>query len=356
MAELDQITAATRRYIRKTPTLIDNIFQNDPFIAYLKENCTEPYDGGRQIDEPFVYDGLVGGPYHKGKQFDISQRQIEQNGQFNPKFWQTGITLYKEDVQVINKGDAAAFKLIESRTEAAYMSIGAHQSIGLYLNGINANYTPNWNGLAEALNDNATASFDGNTYPQYGTITRGGAVGAALNSIPVNVGGLIEYNTLTETHSAACYGAIEPNIGLTTPLCYDYIREKFQTQQRFSDTPDATLGFRGMNFQGAILMKSRYCPGTFISGTNDPIAVTMISEMSLGAVVAYPTMTAESLFWLNARKPYITFYMSTDPEYAYGFTGFKPAQGNTSIVGQVLMAGALTLTPRYHKQLYGITG
>ncbi len=53
MAELDQITVATHRYIRKTPKLIDLIFQNDPLLAYLKLNVREDYDGGRFIGENF---------------------------------------------------------------------------------------------------------------------------------------------------------------------------------------------------------------------------------------------------------------------------------------------------------------
>ena len=103
-------------------------------------------------------------------------------------------------------------------------------------------------------------------------------------------------------------------------------------------------------------MKSRYAPGTAISAASDPIAVGFLEESSGGVVTAYPTMTSETLFWLNARKPYANLYVSTDPEYAYGFTGFKPSQGNTEIAGQVLYAGALTFAPRYHKQMYGITG
>jgi hypothetical protein len=158
------------------------------------------------------------------------------------------VTLSKEDIQVINKGPNAAFKLIESRMTNAYMTIGAQMAIGLYLNGINAGYVANWNGLPEALNDNTTASWDGNTYGTYGTITRGGAVGNALNSAPINVNGPIEYNTLEESYSDACFGNIEPNVGVTTPLCFSYIKEKFQTQQRFNDTQDPKIGFTGLKF------------------------------------------------------------------------------------------------------------
>lgn len=356
MAELDQITVATHRYIRKTPKLIDFWSQNDPLLAYLRLNVREDYDGGRYIAENFTYATMIGGSYLKGKEFNITEKQVEQQLQFTPKFFEVSVPLLKEDIQVINTGPNAAFKLIESRITNAYMTIGAHMAIGLYLNGQNANYTPNWNGLPEALNDNSTASWDGNTYATYGTITRGGAVGVALNSIPTNVGGTIEYNTLEETYGTACYGAIEPNLGITTVLGYSYIKEKFQTQQRFQDTQDPKIGFNGMKFNNAILMKSRYCPGTYISAAGDPAAVSYMTEMSNGAVVVYPTVAAETLWWLNAKKPYINMYVSTDPEYKFGFTGFKPSQGNTKVVGQVLFSGAVTFAPRYHKQLYGITG
>ena len=356
MAELDQITVATHRFIRKTPKLIDMVFQNDPTLAYLKLNVREDFDGGRFIGENFYYNGLIGGSYLQGKEFDITEPQVEQQLQFNVKFFQVNVTLSKEDIQVINKGPNAAFKLIESRMTNAYMTIGAHMAIGLFLNGINANYTPNWNGLPEALNDNSTASYDGNTYSTYGTITRGGAVGSVLNSIPVNVGGTIEYNTLEETFSAASYGAIEPNLGVTTVLGYSYIKEKFQTQQRFNEIQDPKIGFNGLKFNTATLMKSRYCPGTYISGTGDPVATTYIKQMSNGALLVYPTVAAETLWWLNARKPYANMYISNDAEFGLGFTGFKPGQGNTKVAGQVLFAGAVTFAPRYHKQLYGITG
>jgi hypothetical protein len=66
-----------------------------------------------------------------------------------------------EDIKVLNKGPRAAFKLIDGRMTNAYMTMGAQMSILQYLNGQNAGYTSNFNGFAEALNDNSTASFDG---------------------------------------------------------------------------------------------------------------------------------------------------------------------------------------------------
>ncbi len=248
MAELNQIDVATKRFLRKSPDLIDMWSQQGPLVAFLKKNVQENYDGGRAIFENFTYKPMIGGAYAQGKEFNTDMIQVEQALQFNVKFFQVGISMTKEDVQVINKGPNACFKLIESRMQTAYSTIGQHLEIGMFLNGQAANYTTNFNGLAEALNDNSTASFDGSTYATYGTITRGGTTGTALNSIPINVAGTIEYNTLEENYSAASLGNgdWEPNVILTTFLGFSYIKEKFQPQQQFGPSQDLTTGINGL--------------------------------------------------------------------------------------------------------------
>jgi len=367
MAELDQINVATERYIRENPALVDDVFQNDPLLAYLKLNTREEFEGGTLIQEGFQYDSLIGGFYGKGKQFDITEKQVEQAFQLLPKFLEVNVTLAKEDIQVFNKGPKAAFRLVDSRMTNAYMTAGAFLAIGQYLNG-QGNFVQNVNGFAEILNDGTTAGWDGATYGTYGGITRGGQVGKALNSVPFNVNGPIEYNVLEETYGNATYGNVEPNLGVTTVLGYSFVKEKFQTQQRFNDTQDPAIGFNGMKFNSATIIKSRYAPGTGSGGAGasdgvgtagtdaNKVAVTFINQTTNGAVAAYPTVTNETFWWINARKPYLNFYVSDDPEYAFGFTGFKPAQGNTKIVGQVLVACNLTAHPRYHKQLFAING
>ena len=368
MADLDQITVATKRFVRETPKLIDMVFQEGPLAAYAKTTARETYTGGRFIGENFWYNGLIGGPYAKGQEFDITEPQVEQELQFNPKFFEVNITMAKEDVQVINKGPNMIFSLVKSRMENAYATMGAYLEIAMYLPGLNANYTKNFDGLPEALNDGSTVSWNNVAYTTYGAITRGGSVGTTLNSVPTDVNGTIQYNTLENTYGSASFGTKEPNLGCTTQFGYSFIKEKFQTQQRFNDTQDPKIGFNGLKFNSATIIKSRYAPGAYLygsSGTADPVAVQFIKTMSGGALTAYPTPVGgypaagsynETLFWINGNKPYMNFYISDDPEYGFGFTGFKPAQGNTKIAGQVLFAGAVTWAPRYHQQLYQITG
>ena len=87
MAELDQLNVATHRYIRDNPALVDDVFQADPLLAYLKLNVRDSFSGGTLIQEGFYYDGMIGGPYGKGQEFDITEKQVEQAMQFNMKFW-----------------------------------------------------------------------------------------------------------------------------------------------------------------------------------------------------------------------------------------------------------------------------
>jgi len=87
MAELDQLNVATERFIQDTPALVDNVFQADPLLAYLKLNVRDDFDGGTLIQEGFYFDGLIGGPYGKGQEFNISEKQVEQAYQLNMKLW-----------------------------------------------------------------------------------------------------------------------------------------------------------------------------------------------------------------------------------------------------------------------------
>ena len=361
MAELDQINVSTHRYIRENPALVDNYFQADPFLAYCKLNIREEWGGGSLIQEGFFFSNLIGGPVGKGQEFDITEKQVEQACQFVPKIEEVNVTMSKEDLQVFNTGPNAAFRLIDDRMTNAYMTMGANCAIGLYLNG-QGSYVKNLNGLAEIINDGTVASWDNSTYATYGGITRGGQVGATLNSTPTNVNGTIQYTTLEETYGNASFGNAEPNLGVTTVKGYSYIKERFQTQQRFNDTQDPAIGFNGLKFNSATLIKSRYVPGSDIATagtTSNLTAVSMLKVMSQGAIVAYPTLavpSSETLFWINARKPYLNMYISKDPEFGFGFTGFKPAQGNLKVAGQVLAALNVTAAPRFHAQVYGITG
>lgn len=364
---LDQINVTTRRYIRTNPGLVDNIFNQDPLNYFMRQSLREDFTGGSTINEDFLYASLIGGGYAKGKSFNITQRQTEQQLRFDLKFQQVSVPLFQEDIQVLNKGDLAAIKLLKARIDQGYMAMGAFVSIGTYLNGVNAGYTANPNGLAEILNNGTTQSWDGNTYALYGGLTRA-TYAPSLTTVPVDLaGGTIEYDTIDLGYNDAFYGSgdYEPNLMVTTPRGFSYCKSKFQTQQRFQDAKlEVGVGFRGLAFNGATMVASRYCPGSYITSlqtsAQDPVAVTYLTETSNGAVVTYPvgnlnpsSKPSETMFILNARKPFLNYYVSNDPQFGGGFRDFIPSANSTVIVGQVLLAHNMTAHPRYHKQIYG---
>lgn len=366
---LDQINVTTRQYIRTKPGLTDNVFNQDPLNFFLRQNLREDFTGGSFIAENFIYAPMIGGAYAKGKQFNVSMKQTMQSLWFDMRFTQVSVPLYQEDIRVLNKGPLAAIKLLKAKVDEAYMALGAFVSIAAYLPGTGAGWQFGPNGLAEALNDGATASWNGVLYPLYGGLTRA-TFAPALNSVPLPVVGAIEYDTIDQAYMSVFYGSgqYEPNLMVTTPLGFSYLKSKYQTQQRFNDvTLKVGVGFRGMEINGATIVASRYCPGSYITGpagagTADPVAVQYLSESSQGSgnpIAAYPVgslgVAGESLFILNARKPFLNYYVDSDALFGGGFRDFIPAGNNTILVGQVLLAHNLTVNPRYHRHIYGFT-
>lgn len=362
--DYNQINLATERFILDSPRILDNTFHKDPLIGYLRDTVEEQFTGGRRlVESDFEYDGEITGAYDPGDEFDMTERQAEQAFALPMQFYYANVSALLEDLEVFNKGPRLVYKFLTTRFARALKSIGAGAAISQYLNGSRAGYTRMITGLAEALNDGSTASWDGSTYAAYGDTTRGGTIGTALSSTPfVTASTTIMLKDLEDSYSQGMIGEgeEEENIGVTTYKGFSAIKSKFQSQQRFNDTQDPKLNFNGLKFNNAVLMRSRYCPGTVISGnqTNDVtrIANAFITKSSKGALTAYPTVTTEALWWLNVRRQYMRFLISNSKKFGFGFTGFKAAQGNNKVAGQVLASIQLFVrSPRNHVQVYGFT-
>lgn len=364
--DYNQINLSTERFILDSPRILDNTFHRDPLIGYLRDTVEEQFTGGRRmVESDFEYAPEIGGAYSIGEEFDLTELQAEQAFGLPMQFYYANVSANLEDLEVFNKGPRAVYKFLNTRFERALKTIGAHVAISQYLNGSRAGYTKLITGLAEALNNGAggTASWDGSTYAAYGDTTRGGTIGTALSSTPYVTGSTtIMLKDLEDSYSQAMIGEgeEEPNIGVTTYKGYSAIKSRFQSQQRFNDTQDPKLNFNGLKFNNATLMRSRYAPGTVISGnqTNDVtrVANPFLNKSSGGVVPVYPTVTTETLWWLNVRRPYMRFLISNSKKFGFGFTGFKAAQGNNKVAGQILASIQLFVrAPRNHAQVYGFT-
>lgn len=360
---LNMLEVTTRRYIDTQPKLRDLVFNKDPLMSFLDENCLDEVDGGSTWNDNIEYDVQDGGSYSKGQDMPADNRQIEQQLRFDPKYQTVLIPFYKEDIKVINNGPLAVVKLVEERVDSAYMQLGAQTALQLYFQGQSGSYVKLINGLLEALSDGTSAGWDGNTYPVYGTLTRSNYGGRMLAPAPTNFAGAgITLPGMETMYQAVNFGSgeYEPNIILTTAKGYGYIRNNYQTQQRFQNVSVAKGGFRGLEYNGAIIMASRYAPGSYLtasSGTNDRVATRYLTWTTGGAVTAYPTgslSTGESIWFMNARKPQIKYRISKNAPFngSLDDDGFIPSAGSTKIVGKILLAHNLTVLPGYHTYGY----
>jgi hypothetical protein len=364
MSAVDTLNNATRDYIDKNAkVLVDTVFQSS-YLAQMLRSKSRDYPGGTKITEHIVYAGSGGGPHRRGKTYTNSEKQTDQHLQFDPKFVQVPVTLDQIDIRVINQGPYKVYDILESKLSNAYLTMGAYMEIALYLAGSGASLSSNINGLAEICNDNSTSSFDGSTYSQYGELNRTDANwGNAIKGRITDVNGPITYETLESTYMRVKFGAVEPKLGQTTPIGISLIKNKFQTQQRFNEIQEPNLGFTGLKFNRAILVDSRYCPGSEIAG--DTIAQDFVTEASADdttPITTYPGSyavgtTDETLWWLNTEDQYLHLYISNDKIWGLGFSDFIPSQTSDQLVGRVRLGWQITSPgTRYHAQLKRIKG
>lgn len=366
---LIQELEATTKFYLWPKAVTDNFFRGAPFQAHLRQKALTTFPGGSDMRFSFIYAPMIGGAYLQGGNFNIAKPATITSAVFDPKFYEVNITEYLEQIRVQNVGPDAAFSLVENDLNNAMSTISAILAIANAQNGQTAARIAQVNGWAEAYNDGVTPSWDGNVYATYGKQTRNGAIAAALNSIPRWCGDAagnpapITYQILEETYQDACRHNVEPDLGVCNKRLYAGIKNRIQPQQRFAQEKDPVWGVTGMRMNNAMLMKDDYFP-SLAYGVNDPLIgnyLTSTFAVPAGASalsnlpVAQTVVTVGEVFvWFNVEKWLL--FVAKDPLFAFGFTGFKPAQDNTRVSGQVLaMTNLQCRAPWSGKQLYGLS-
>jgi hypothetical protein len=348
MAFLDPVnTIATKRIV---PGVTDLVFKSGPLMAFIRRNALQRYEGGPSWQENFMYGIQDVYPYAPGDTFTIQQRQVATGTTVTPRYYVVPVSAYIEKIKIEMNGPQAVFDYVDLLLQNAAMSMSAFLAVDLYKHGQNlgTDRSLRLNGLSEALSDGATASYDTNTYTTYLGLSRTtdpskDAIKSKMTGPAASVSGPISYPILEQAWNSVVVGQEIPDLIVTTNLGMSYIKMSFQSQQRFEGTTQ-DFGFQGIKFNGSTIMQDQYCPGSETPSTEET------SKLGMSAVAA-----GETLWILNTK--YFKFYVSTDPLFGFGFTGFLPAQNNSVVVGRYHFAGNFTCTaPRYSRVLHGITG
>jgi hypothetical protein len=366
----------------------DNYFLGSPLLAYVRDHCLVPFRGGSFMQNTFLYQPMLGDAYATGDTFNIQKQQTLAATRFDMKTYVVSVPEFLEDIEITNKGPLAVFSRVKSDLQNAIMTLNAKIAIAFNRHGQAAplgvadNRVKHINGWAEALNDGVTSSWDGNYFPYYGAQIRNGAIGAALNSTPVWMGdqlgnpGMITYAALEEMYqnasinSATPGGSGEPDLGACNKAAYAYAKERMQVQQRFEQERDPIWGMVGWRFNSAMILKDDYFPSskygkndTFLGNYLTAAFTSSPAPASSSGLPAAITVTPGEVFaFFNTRangkgddEKNLLFRVSDSALFGGGFTGFKPAQDSTKVVGQVLLGCNVEFPScRLHCQAYGI--
>ncbi len=350
-----ELNTLTQEFI--APGVTDNIFKNDPLLAFLKANQPRRFAGGTNIREVYMYNKEVGAAYSHtdlSSPFSEAITRLSEHVTFDIKFYYAKVAVNKAIVQVFNKGPEAAFRLIDIHMVNGALKLSEMLALDLYHYGQDVRAINDsdgqdrslmLNGLAEIVNDNtttnswrdSTSDSNGQQFDRLGSASTGlrADVNNALDGNVTDVSGSITYKTMDEKYMEAVIGTEQPNLGVTTNLGYSYIKQKFQPLQRITSL-DPNVGFTGLEFNASRIMVSQYAPGTAAPAQNT-------------------SSDGEVLWFLNT--PHFRLWITDDAEYAFGFSGFKGKRDDDLLAGQIKFAGNLTcVAPRLQAQLHSITG
>jgi hypothetical protein len=345
----------------------DNFFLATPLLAYFRDHCLVPFTGGLFMQSPIRYAPMIGGFYAPGSNFNLSKRQTLTALQFNARYAYVSIPEYLEDISVINKGELAVAQILDADMQNGVDTLNGIIAVALAQSGQGARVLA-MNGWAEALNNGVDPSWDGTIYTSYGGLTRNGAIGSAINSVPQWCGdqagnpGIPSYPLLEGGYQDACRGNKEPNLGVGNKGVIAQIKSQMVVQQRFQQERDPVWGVTGFRFNNAMVLKDDYFPSSRYGGTDPVLGSWQTGTIAVGAspstqsgLPANTTVTVGGVFNFFNTFDFL-FRISDSEQYGGGFSGFVPSQLNTRVVGQLkLMANMQNLSPWSSKQFYGIS-
>lgn len=297
-----------------SPDFIDNYYKVSPtFVKVWKSGTMEKsYPGGLQIQVPFQFAPLKAGPFAPGGTFDISYVETQTAMTFNVKFSYANVTVRRTDF-AINRGSAAIMNFLEPKVVNAEQALAQTLITQFFADG-QGTVTP-----LIALDGILAGYDDGTNYASYGGITRA----AIASTASAGINGYFYSNSGTNWpfslqqlqigYGQATFGPDQPNFIATTQSIYNSFWAKMLPMQRTTEIdPDLqSAGFRSFKFNGMSVVVDQYCPAATVFGMN---------------------------------TDFIDAYVSDDPTFHFGFTGFKELPNSLDMAGQTVFGGNIVVT------------
>ncbi len=275
----NEIDSTNLESVRKS-VVFQNLFVDTPFQAKLRRaGVWDPFLGGSGMFEGFIYGRPQGAAVAPGSTVTVTRQQQNTGMKFVPKAYVSWNPLDDWELDdgsgaggVINSGPAMIANQYQILMENMVEMINTMIEMDSFRHGqpsatnVSTNRVLNSNGLSEALNNGIDNSWDGNIFTTYGSNTRNGVIGPALNSVPLYLGtaagatGQIDFNALMRLWGQCTVTGGKPDLGITNVLGFVAIANALDAQRRDVSNKNHDIQWDGLTFNGVEIFADPLAP------------------------------------------------------------------------------------------------
>ncbi len=291
-----EIDATNLESVRKN-VVFQNLFVDTPFQAKLRRaGVWDPFLGGSGMFEGFIYGRPQGAAVAPGSTVTVTRQQQNTGMKFVPKAYVSWNPLDDWELDdgsgtggVINSGPAMIANQYQILMENMVEMINTMIEMDSFRHGqpsatnVSTNRVLNSNGLSEALNNGIDNSWDGNIFTTFGSNTRNGVIGPALNSVPLYLGtaagatGQIDFNALMRLWGQCTVTGGKPDLGITNVLGFVAIANALDAQRRDVSNKNHDIQWDGLTFNGVEIFADPLAPSAL---AGDFLALAPSSSIS----------------------------------------------------------------------------
>ena len=304
----DAVLTTTLANYRKQ--LVDNIFDDYPFLSYLNgklgkamrgSSVKRTVDGGESIVEHLLYGmNSTVKSYAGAEPLDTTLQDGMTIARYNWKQYAASIGITGLEKRN-NQGEAAMINLLSSKAKQAEMSLRDRMSVDSFADGT-GNGAKNLTGLAALISTSTTVGgISPTTYTwwQANVNASGGSFAA---------GGI---DAMRTTMNNITFGNDKPDLIITDQTTFEYYEKALQPQERFNSNTVADAGFMNLTFKGVPIVFDRDC-------------------------------TSGYMYFLNSK--YLSFVVHKDADFSTG--PFVTPENQDVSTAMILFQGNLTTNNR----------
>lgn len=312
----DSLLTTTLANYRKT--LVDNIFNDYPFLSYINgklgkalrgESIKRTVNGGESIVEHLLYEkNSTVKSYSGAETLDTTLQEGHTIARFSWKQYAAaiGITGFEKRC---NQGEAGMINLLTAKTKQAELSLKDRMAVDAFGDGT-GNGSKNLTGLKALISSTATVGgLSPTTYTWWKSDVTSSAGSFAANGVDKM---RTAFNNIT-------YGNDKPDSIFTTQTIYEYYEKSQEPKERYASNTVADAGFMNLMFKGVPVIFDRACTDGY-------------------------------MYLLNSK--YLSFVVHSDADFSTG--PFVTPENQDVSTANILFQGNLTTNCR--RKLAVITG